>query len=179
MYQAEEDGDDQTPGLLWQGKENRIILVMDSPQHSPSRSAILIDTPVWQDYFRKEKQVFRLVNRLMDTGRICCSDFGVAELLTTAKTQREMDVFQGFTQIFPVLREPAGAWVEAARLSFQLQQKGKVLPLRDCYVAVIAKANGVWLYTTNQDLHRLRRSIGLQLFSKRTDVSCNSGVVPR
>jgi predicted nucleic acid-binding protein len=152
---------------------------MGSPKNNPSLPAILIDTPVWQDYFRQEKQVFRLINHLMDTGRICCLDLGVAELLTTAKTQKEMDIFQGFTQVFPVLQEPPGAWVEAARLSFGLRQKGKILPLRDCYVAVMAKGNGVWLYTTNRDLHRLRRSIGLQLFSKRMDGSWNSDVGPR
>jgi predicted nucleic acid-binding protein len=151
---------------------------MGSLKTHPSLPAVLIDPPVWRDYFRQEKQIFALVNRLMDTGRICCLDLGVAELLTTAKTQKEMDIFKDFTQIFPVLREPSGTWVEAARLSFHLGQKGKTLSLRDCYVAIMSKANGVCLYTTNPDLIRLHRSIGLRIFSKRMDSSWNPGVKP-
>jgi predicted nucleic acid-binding protein len=130
---------------------------------------VLIDTPVWRDYFRKEPHTFREVNALMDTGRVCCSDLVVAELLQTAETEEEMKIFQDFTRIFPLLREPPGAWVEAARLSFKLRRKGKHLPLRDCYVVVLARRHRVLLYTTNKALFPARKAmgIGVELFPKR------------
>lgn len=128
---------------------------------------VLIDTPVWKDYFRREECTFSVVNGLMDAGRICCLDLVVAELLHTAKSEREMKVFQDFTQVFPVLREPPAAWVDAARLAFKLRRKGGSLSLRDCYVALMAKAHGVLLYTTNKALHRARRAMGLKFFSQR------------
>jgi hypothetical protein len=130
---------------------------------------VLIDTPVWQDYFRKEPHTFRGVNALMDAGRVCCSDLVVAELLQAAETKEEMKIFQDFTRIFPLLRELPGTWIEAARLSFKLRRKGKQLPLRDCYVAVLAREHRVLLYTTNQALLQARKAmaIGLGLFRKR------------
>jgi predicted nucleic acid-binding protein len=131
--------------------------------------SVLIDTPVWQDYFRKEEHTFREVNALMDAGRVCCLDMVVAELLQTAETEKERKIFQDFARIFPLLREPSGSWVEAARLSFKLRRKGTELPLRDCYVAVLARAHRVLLYTTNKALHQAQKAmdIGLDFFPKR------------
>jgi predicted nucleic acid-binding protein len=130
---------------------------------------VLIDTPVWRDYFRKEPHTFREVNALMDAGRVCCSDLVVAELLGTAETEEEMKIFQDFTRIFPVLREPPGAWVEAARLCFKLRRKEKHLPLRDCYVLVLAGEHHVLLYTTNKALFQAPKTRGtaVELFPKR------------
>ena len=79
---------------------------------------VLIDTPVWQAYFRKEEKTFRTVNGLMDAGRVCCLDLVVGELLSTAATPKEMKVLEDLTRIFPIVRETPGAWEEAARLSF-------------------------------------------------------------
>ena len=130
---------------------------------------VLIDTPVWQDYFRKEERTFREVNALMDAGRVCSLDMVVAELLQTAETEKEMKIFQDFARIFPLLREPPGSWVEAARLSFKLRRKGRELSLRDCYVAVLARAHRVLLYTTNKSLHQAQKAMamGLDFFPRR------------
>lgn len=142
---------------------------MIPPKRNRLPLLVLIDTPVWRDYFRKEERTFREVNTLMDAGRVCCLDMVVAELLQTAETEKEMKIFQDFTRIFPLLREPPGSWVEAARLSFKLRRRGRELPLRDCYVAVLARAHRVLLYTTNQALHRAQKAmaIGLDFFPKR------------
>jgi predicted nucleic acid-binding protein len=80
-----------------------------------------------------------------------------------------MKIIQDFTRIFPLLKEPPGAWVEAARLSFKLRRKGRSLSLRDCYVGVLARKNGVLLYTTNEALLQAQKAsaIGLKLFPNR------------
>jgi len=130
---------------------------------------VLIDTPVWQDYFRKEPHTFHEVNALMDAGRVCCSNLMVAELLQTAETEQEMKIIQDFTRIFPLLKEPPGAWVEAARLSFKLRRKGKPLPLRDCYVVILARENRALLYTTSRVFSQAQKimALGLKLFPNR------------
>lgn len=137
-----------------------------SPKAGHAPLPVLIDTPVWQDYFQKEPHTFREVNALMDAGRVCCSDLMVAELLQTAETEEEMKIIQDFTRIFPLLKEPPGAWVEAARLSFKLRRKGKPLPLRDCYVVVLARGNRALLYTTNQVFSQAQKvmTMGLKFF---------------
>jgi predicted nucleic acid-binding protein len=128
---------------------------------------VLVDTPVWQAYFRKREHIFREVNALMDAGRVCCLDLVVAELLQTAETEKEMKIFADFTRIFPLLREPPGAWVEAARISFKLRRRGKNLLLRDSYVAFLAKSHGAFLYTTNKELDQARKALGGSKFSPR------------
>ncbi|HYB20964.1 MAG TPA: PIN domain-containing protein [Thermodesulfobacteriota bacterium] len=142
---------------------------MKRREKNPAPSYVLVDTSVWQDYFQKEERTFEEVNALMDTGRVCCLDLIAGELFYAARTEEEMKVLQDFTRIFPVLRESPGAWMEAARLAFQLRQRGKKLPLRDCYVAIMAQAHGALLYTTNKSLRRARRAmeIGLEFFRER------------
>jgi predicted nucleic acid-binding protein len=93
----------------------------------------------------------------------------VAELLQTAETEQEMKIIQDFTRIFPLLKEPPGAWVEAARLSFKLRRKGKPLPLRDCYVVILARENRALLYTTSRVFSQAQKimALGLKLFPNR------------
>jgi predicted nucleic acid-binding protein len=141
---------------------------MDSQEKGRSLRPVLIDTPIWQDYFRKEESTFQEVNLLMDAGRACCLGFIVGELLHNAETKEETKIFQDFMRIFPILQEKPGmeAWVEAAHLAFKLRRKGEKLPLRDCYIAMMAKSHEVLLYTTNKELYKVRRIIGLRLFSE-------------
>ena len=141
---------------------------MDSQEKARSFLPVLIDTPIWQNYFRKEEPTYQEVNLLMDAGRACCLAFIVAELLYNAETKEETKVFRDFMRIFPILQEKPGleAWVEAAHLAFRLRRSGKSLSLRDCYIAVMAKNNEVLLYTTNLELNKARRMIGLKLFSE-------------
>jgi predicted nucleic acid-binding protein len=129
--------------------------------HSPH--PVLIDTPVWRKYFLKQGRIFRDLNALMDEGLVCCLDLIVGELLYSAESEEEMKVLQDFTRVFPVLREFPGAWVEAARLAFQLRQRGKEMSLRDCYMAIMAQSHGVLLYTPNKMLRQARRVMTLQL----------------
>ena len=129
---------------------------------------VLIDTPVWEEYFRKKEGTYTEVNLLMDAGRVCSLDLVVGELLATAETPMEMKVFQDFTRIFPILPEPPGAWVEAARLSFRLRRRGKALSLRESYLAVLAKGHGALLYTDNPHFREVRQTVPLKLFTRRS-----------
>ncbi|MDI6755351.1 MAG: PIN domain-containing protein [Thermodesulfobacteriota bacterium] len=137
---------------------------MDAPDKKRQLRSVLIDTPVWQEYFRKEEHTFLEVNALIDTGRVSCLDLIVAELIHTAETEEERKVFQDFSRIFPILLEKPGTWVEAARLAGKLRQKGKELPLRDLYIAVMARSHEVFLYTTNKAIYKTCRALGLKLF---------------
>jgi predicted nucleic acid-binding protein len=124
---------------------------------------VLVDTPIWRNYFLRAERTFREINALMDAGRICCTDLIVGELLGSAETEEEIKVLRDLTQVFPLLREPPGAWVEAARLAFRLRERGKTLPLRDAYLAFMAQAHGVLLYTNNQKVRHAQRALALTL----------------
>ncbi|MBM4330449.1 MAG: PIN domain-containing protein [Deltaproteobacteria bacterium] len=137
---------------------------MDSPDKNRLLRSVLIDTPVWQEYFRKEEYTYQEVNALIDAGRVSCLDLIVAELIHTAETEEERKVFQDFSRIFPILQEKPGTWVEAARLASKLRQKGKKIPLRDLYIAFMAISHEVFLYTTNKAVYKACRAMGLKLF---------------
>ena len=136
---------------------------MKNPKDPPPPAPVLIDTPIWRSYFLKAGRTFREVNALMDAGRVCCLDLIVGELLGAADTEEEIKVLRDFTRVFPILQESPGAWVEAARLAFRLRQRGKVLSLRDAYLAFMAQAHGALLYTPNQTLRQAQRALVLKL----------------
>ncbi len=131
---------------------------------APPRPLVLIDTPIWQDYFRKAQPTFRTVNSLMDAGRVCCLDLTIAELLSAAGNEAERKVFQDFTRVFPILREPPGAWIDAAESVFRLKERGKTLSLRDGYLAFVARSHGVLLYTKDRGLLRCGRPLSIRFF---------------
>jgi predicted nucleic acid-binding protein len=53
--------------------------------------------------------------------------------------------------------------MEAARLAFRLRRRGKDLSLRDGYLACMAQAHGVLLYTPSQELRRAQKVLALKL----------------
>ncbi len=114
-----------------------------------SEPVVLIDTPLWREYFRKEEKVFPLVNALMDAGRVCSLGFIIAELVAEALTEEERKACQDFHRIFPVLKEPENAWIEAAGWVRKLKKRGRKVALRDAYVAWMAKTHGVQIWTRN------------------------------
>jgi predicted nucleic acid-binding protein len=124
---------------------------------------VLVDTPVWRSYFLKAEGTFREVNALMDAGRVCCLDLIAGELVAAAETDEEIKVLRDLTRVFPILQEPPGAWVEAARLAFRFRVHGKGISLRDAYVAFLAHTHGVLLYTSNRALRQIPKSLALEL----------------
>jgi hypothetical protein len=115
----------------------------------PSESWVLIDTSLWREYFRKEEKVFSRINALLDSGRVCSLSFIIGELVAEAATEEGKKACQDFHRIFPILPEPEKAWIEAAVWIRKKQKGGPKVPLRDAYVAWMAKTHGVQLWTRN------------------------------
>lgn len=125
---------------------------------------VLVDTPIWLSYFRKDTRIFQEVNALMDAGRVCSLSIIVAELLYTAQNKEELNIFQDFTKIFPILQEKEDTWLKAALFSGQLRRKKKQLSLRDAYVAIMAATHGAFLYTNNEIFKKICKLMGLKIY---------------
>jgi len=125
--------------------------------------SVLIDTPIWQSYLHREERTFQEVNALMDAGRVCCLGLIVGELLDAAGSEEEIKILQDFTRVFPMLPESPEAWVQAARLAFQLRQRGKKISLREGYLATMALTHGVLLYTPNKALRQAQKALAGKL----------------
>jgi predicted nucleic acid-binding protein len=130
------------------------------PRPHPS---VLIDTPIWRSYLLKEERTFQEVNALMDAGRVCGLGLIVGELLDAAESEKEVKILQDFTRVFPMLPESPEAWVQAARLAFQLRQRGKKISLREGYLAYMAQIHGVLLYTPNKALRQAQKALAGKL----------------
>jgi predicted nucleic acid-binding protein len=126
---------------------------------------VLIDTPLWREYFHREEKIVRQINALMDMGRVCTLDLIIAELVDGAGDEEELKAFLDFARIFPILREPEGAWTQAAEWVRKLQKKNRY-GLRDAYITFMAKTHGVLLWTRKPSgpTFRLSRISGLKLF---------------
>jgi len=141
---------------------------MSAKRKEHPQPAVLIDTAVWEEYFRREERIFRRINELMDASRVCSLDLIIAELVEGATTDEEMKAFQDFARIFPILQEPAGVWTQAAEWARNLHRKGESFSLRDSYVSFMAKAHGVLLWTRSSIPSSVRKSSasGFRFFSE-------------
>ncbi len=121
-------------------------------------SAVLIDTPIWEEYFLREERVFQQINKLMDASRVCSLDLIIAELVEGAASGEQIKAFLDFVRIFSILDEPSGVWTQAAEWARNLQRRGKRLSLRNAYVAFMAKTHGVLLWTGGPILSSLKKA---------------------
>ena len=120
---------------------------MIAGERQPAEPAVLIDTSIWREYFRKDETVFPLVNALMDAGRVCSLSLIIAELVAEAPAEEERKACQDFRRIFPLLPEPEDAWIQAAAWVRKLRKRGQEVSLRAAYVAWAAKTHGAKLWT--------------------------------
>ena len=79
---------------------------MTAGEKQPSEPVVLIDTPLWKEYFRREERVFPLINALMDAGRVCSLTFIIAELVAEAAHGRGK---KGLSGLSPDLPDSGGA----------------------------------------------------------------------
>ncbi len=108
---------------------------------------ILIDTSVWISFFRGDPRVVDQIKSFIQTDRIRTAPLIIAELLQGARDDTELWDIAESMEAFPRLPEPPGIWDEAGKLSYRLRRKGITLGLADCYLAVLAKLNGVGIFT--------------------------------
>jgi predicted nucleic acid-binding protein len=142
---------------------------MTAKRKKHPKPAVLIDTPLWKEYFHREEKVFQQINGLMDGGRVCSLDLIIGELVAGAANQEEKKAFRDFARIFPILREPEGAWTQAAEWARKLQKKGQKPGLRDAYIAFMAMTHDVLLWTRNPVWQSFRRPhpLGLKFFCEQ------------
>ena len=130
---------------------------------SASDRSVLIDTSIWIDYFRGKGEVYKQVNELIDSDRVCSLGLVIAELIQGAKTEKEIRVLKDMTAVFPRLTEDSHSWENAGILSFRLKKAGKGIGLADCYIATIAKENDAIIYTLDEHFKEMQNHIDIAL----------------
>lgn len=128
-----------------------------------SADRVLLDTSIWIDYFRKRDDIHERVDRLIDSGRVCCLRLILAELIQGARSEKEIEVIKDMTRAFPVIEESSDSWEKAGLLSFRLRKTGKSIGLSDCYIATVAMENRVSVYTRDEHFAEIQSEAGAAL----------------
>jgi predicted nucleic acid-binding protein len=129
-----------------------------------SADRVLIDTSIWVSYFRGDSPVnSEKVDRLLEGEEVCVPKIVLAELVQGAKSQREISTIQDFLEAFTILDQSSETWWEAGDLSRRLKQRGKIISLWDCYIAVIAKENDCAVFTLDEHFQEIQKLIPLTL----------------
>lgn len=129
---------------------------------------VLIDSSAWIDFFRKREPCHSAILRLMEGGTICCSGIILAELLQGAVSEKEIAVIKDFLYVFEFLPDSLELWERAGKLSYACGKGGHRIGLADCYLSVMAIANGARLLTLDKHFESLRAHVGLKFFDPGT-----------
>jgi predicted nucleic acid-binding protein len=129
-----------------------------------SADRVLIDTSVWVSYFRGDSPVnSEKVDRLLEGEEVCVPKIVLAELVQGAKSPREISTIKDFLEAFTILDQSSETWWESGNLSRRLKQRGKTIPLLDCYIAVIATENACAVLTLDDHFKEIQRVMPLAL----------------
>jgi len=129
-----------------------------------SAERVLVDTSVWVSYFRgSAPAISEKVDILLAGEEVCVPKIVLVELVQGAKSQREISAIEDFFDAFTILDQSPDTWWSAGNLSRQLKQRGKTIPLLDCYIAVIAKENSCAVLTLDDHFKEIQRVMPLAL----------------
>ena len=129
-----------------------------------SAERVLVDTSVWVSYFRgSSPAISEKVDILLAGDEVCVPKIVLVELLQGAKSEREISTIEDFFDAFTILDQSPDTWWSAGNLSRQLKQRGKTIPLLDCFIAVIAKENACAILTLDGHFKEIQRVMPLAL----------------
>lgn len=127
-------------------------------------NSILVDTSVWVEYFRKKQPFYGALEDLIEQDRVCTISFIAAEILQGARSEMEFMTLRGATEIFHLLEESPDTWIESARLSSTLRQKGQRVGLGDCYIATMAHRHGKPLWSLDKHFEVIQKELKIVLY---------------
>ena len=128
-----------------------------------SADLVLIDTSVWILALRKSPApaVKDEVSRLLGENRVAIAPMIRLELLGGTRSVIEFDRLKGRLSALHELPADEANWELATRLSFDLRQKGKVIPYTDVLIAAAAMAGGCLLLHADRHFDMVAESTDL------------------
>jgi predicted nucleic acid-binding protein len=123
---------------------------------------ILVDTSIWvrslRRNFPRERQV---VADLIDRDLIATTDIVVAEVLQGARSEADFQELADKMGALNFFHADEGAWLNAAKLSFELRRRGLTTALSDLVIATVALEHNLEVYSVDSDFERVTN---LQLY---------------
>jgi len=125
---------------------------------------VLIDTSVWIEYFKnKNAKLSEKVDHFMTFSDVCVPKVVIAELIQSAKSEKEISVLEEFAETFTVLDQSDDTWLKAGKISFSLKKKGTTVHIIDCYICVIASENNCKIFSLDEHFKSIKKFTKLEL----------------
>lgn len=137
----------------------------------PSGNLVLIDTSVWIDYLRAQKnssdqELSVQVTSLLRQGEAALAGLIVAELIVGAKTDREVKVIEDIAEVCVMLPDNADTWRAAARMGYALKRKGLSVPLFDCLIAQLALTHNCRVFTLDKHFGHIQAHYSVKMMEQ-------------
>ncbi|MCX7922122.1 MAG: PIN domain-containing protein [Clostridia bacterium] len=108
------------------------------------KNKVLIDTPIWIDYFKNKDEIADSVDKLIDSNLALTVGPIIAELLQGAKSEKDRKLLTEAISSITYLDCSMEDWVKAGNICSDLRKKGITVPLIDALIAAVsikARAN--------------------------------------
>lgn len=110
---------------------------------------ILVDTSIWIEYFKGNKQVVDLIHDKTSYSIYIAGPI-ITELIQGLKTASEKGIFTDVLGGLPSLPVTDQDWIDAGIMGATLREKGITVPLPDLLIYTLALNNSCLLYSKDK-----------------------------
>lgn len=125
-------------------------------------SDVLVDSSVWIDFFRGDREAVGRLDTLLEEGRVAVCGPVVAEVTSGARTAPTFQLLDEKLGSLTLLDEPAEVWRSVAEARFALTRQGIQAHLIDLLIAVTASAAGHLLLTRDRDFSAIAQVVPVE-----------------
>lgn len=122
---------------------------------------ILADTSVWIEFFKAGSKTGDTLAALLAGSTACTCGVVLFELMQGIKSETEKAAILSMLSELTYFEMSATLWQKAAGLSQTLKKKGLTLPLSDIFIASIAIANNLSIFTLDKHFEQIP---GVQIY---------------
>ncbi|MBI3768718.1 MAG: PIN domain-containing protein [Deltaproteobacteria bacterium] len=126
-------------------------------------SDVLVDTSVWIDFFRGDRQAVARLDPLLRDDRAAVSGPIVAEVTSGARTPGAFQQLRARLGALATLEPPPDLWDRVAAARFSLARQGTQAHLVDLLIALTASTAGHTLLTRDRDFSGIAQVVPLDV----------------
>lgn len=111
---------------------------------------ILADTSVWIEFFKSESKIGDKLETLISKNSVYTCGIVVLELTQGVNSEKEKNKIMNMFSALEFIEMTKQLWMKAGELSAALRKKGKIIPLSDILIAVIAIQYNLEIFTIDK-----------------------------
>ena len=111
---------------------------------------IIIDTSIWIEYFKNNSDYVSFIEENLNLENIYIIGPIISELLHGVKNEKEYKILSQSIGAIPYLDCTFEDWIKTGNVLFYLKKKGKIIPLTDALISVVALRIDASILTLDQ-----------------------------